>query len=145
MTAPCSSSNVGFDEFLRRVVFIIASGNNDAHLKNWSLLYRDARTPSWTPLYDQLFTGAWSQFRPGRPALPLPGPRHFPDIRLEPLLELSRRVKQSEEATRRVVGEVIDRLRSTLPEILRQGVMLDDHARALEEHWHSVPLLAAEP
>lgn len=134
--------DAGFEEFLRRLVFTVASGNNDAHLKNWSLLYRDGRTPSWTPLYDQLFTGAWPQFRPGRPALPLPGPRHFSELRLEALLEISRRTKYSEDATRRVVGETIDRLRTTLPEILRQGVMLEDHVRALDEHWKSVPLLA---
>ena len=33
-----------FDEFIRRLVFIIASGNGDAHIKNWSLIYRDGLT-----------------------------------------------------------------------------------------------------
>lgn len=27
----------GYDEFVRRLVFMVASGNTDAHLKNWSL------------------------------------------------------------------------------------------------------------
>ena len=31
-------------EFVRRVVFVILSGNTDAHLKNWSLIYPDTRT-----------------------------------------------------------------------------------------------------
>ena len=29
------------DEVVHRLVFIVACGNNDAHLKNWSLVYPD--------------------------------------------------------------------------------------------------------
>ena len=35
----------GLTEFIRRIVFNAAIGNADMHLKNWSLLYRDGRTP----------------------------------------------------------------------------------------------------
>ena len=33
-------------------VFSVLIGNADMHLKNWSLLYPDRRTPVWSPAYD---------------------------------------------------------------------------------------------
>ncbi|MCP3998633.1 MAG: type II toxin-antitoxin system HipA family toxin, partial [bacterium] len=49
------------DEFVRRLVFVVASGNGDAHLKNWSLVYPDAIRARWSPLYDQVATVAWEE------------------------------------------------------------------------------------
>jgi serine/threonine-protein kinase HipA len=43
-------------EFVRRVVFSVAIGNADMHLKNWSLLYPDRRTPVLSPAYDLVST-----------------------------------------------------------------------------------------
>lgn len=43
-------------EFLRRVVFSVLIGNADMHLKNWSLIYRDGRTPELSPAYDFVST-----------------------------------------------------------------------------------------
>jgi len=39
-------------EFVRRLVFSVLIGNADMHLKNWSLLYPDRRTPVLSPGYD---------------------------------------------------------------------------------------------
>lgn len=49
----------GYDDFIRRLVFMVASGNTDAHLKNWSLLYPDGINAVLTPLYDQVSVIAW--------------------------------------------------------------------------------------
>lgn len=43
-------------EFVHRVVFSVAIGNADMHLKNWSLLYPDRRTPVLSPAYDLVST-----------------------------------------------------------------------------------------
>jgi serine/threonine-protein kinase HipA len=43
-------------EFVRRVVFSVLIGNADMHLKNWSLLYPDRRTPILSPAYDLIST-----------------------------------------------------------------------------------------
>jgi serine/threonine-protein kinase HipA len=43
-------------EYLRRVLFNIAVGNEDAHLKNWSLIYRDPRLARLSPAYDIVST-----------------------------------------------------------------------------------------
>ena len=42
----------GAYEFVRRLVFSVLIGNGDMHLKNWSLLYPDGRTPVLSPTYD---------------------------------------------------------------------------------------------
>ena len=43
-------------EFVRRVVFSVVTGNADMHLKNWSLVYPDRRTPVLSPAYDLVST-----------------------------------------------------------------------------------------
>jgi serine/threonine-protein kinase HipA len=43
-------------EFVRRLAFNFIIGNDDAHLKNWALIYREPRKPSIAPAYDLLST-----------------------------------------------------------------------------------------
>lgn len=43
-------------EFVKRVVFSVVMGNADMHLKNWTLLYPDRRTPALSPAYDLVST-----------------------------------------------------------------------------------------
>jgi serine/threonine-protein kinase HipA len=46
-------------EFVRRIVFSAAIGNADMHLKNWTLIYPDGRTPKLSPAYDFVSTIAY--------------------------------------------------------------------------------------
>jgi len=46
-------------EFVRRIVLSAAIGNADMHLKNWTLLYPDGRTPKLSPAYDLVSTIAY--------------------------------------------------------------------------------------
>ncbi len=46
----------GIEEFIRRLTFCTLTGNADMHLKNWSLIYPDKRTPSLSPAYDLVST-----------------------------------------------------------------------------------------
>lgn len=46
----------GLREFCRRMVFNVLIGNGDAHLKNWSLLYKNGKTPTLSPAYDLVST-----------------------------------------------------------------------------------------
>lgn len=50
------TGEAGVSEFIRRLVFNTLIGNADMHLKNWSLIYRDGRTPELSPGYDFLNT-----------------------------------------------------------------------------------------
>jgi serine/threonine-protein kinase HipA len=48
-----------YREFVRRVVFMVLSGNADAHAKNWSLVYPDTVRARLSPLYDVVCTVAY--------------------------------------------------------------------------------------
>jgi serine/threonine-protein kinase HipA len=49
----------GVTEFTRRLTFNVLIGNADAHLKNWSIIYPDRRTPKLAPAYDFVSTMAY--------------------------------------------------------------------------------------
>lgn len=53
------TGDAGYAEFVRRLVFSALIGNADMHLKNWSLIYRDGRTPALAPAYDFVSTLAY--------------------------------------------------------------------------------------
>jgi serine/threonine-protein kinase HipA len=46
-------------EFSHRFVAFILMGNTDAHLKNWALMYPDAKQPQLSPLYDPVCVSAF--------------------------------------------------------------------------------------
>lgn len=50
------TGDAGVAEYIRRLVFSTLIGNADMHLKNWSLIYPDKRTPALSPAYDLLST-----------------------------------------------------------------------------------------
>ena len=50
------SGEAGVEEFIRRLTFCTLTGNADMHLKNWSLIYPDKRTPALSPAYDLVST-----------------------------------------------------------------------------------------
>lgn len=45
-----------FRQYMRRLAFMVLSGNADAHLKNWALLYPDGVRPRLAPAYDLVST-----------------------------------------------------------------------------------------
>ena len=46
-------------EFVRRFAFNLLIKNGDAHLKNWSLIYRNPRVPTLAPAYDLVATACY--------------------------------------------------------------------------------------
>ena len=42
-------------DLVHRLVFNMGIANNDMHLKNWSLIYANGRTPQLAPAYDYVF------------------------------------------------------------------------------------------
>lgn len=52
-----------FHEYIRRVVFMLLSGNRDGHAKNWALIYPDGRRPRLAPCYDLVSTIAYPRVR----------------------------------------------------------------------------------
>lgn len=130
-------------EMARRVGFIIASGNDDAHLKNWGLLWGNAERPSLAPCYDLVATVSWGDRHgwavPRGPqlALGLGGERRFSRLTRDVLTRHTEKCGLPWAMTEILMG--IERARDSwaasaesMPAFMRQ---------ALVEHWRRVPLL----
>lgn len=107
-------------EFARRLAFNVVVRNGDAHLKNWSLLYRDTRVPTLSPVYDLVCTAAYGMG--DDLGLKLNGSRRFEDVRLGSFDRLQQRLgatdlSLAEEAARAVeaVARAWPEVRETLP------------------------------
>ena len=81
-------------EFARRLAFNVLIGNGDAHLKNWSLIYRDPRTPTLAPAYDLVATFVYRppELGPEDMGLRFGRSRRFEDVQLATFDALDRRL-----------------------------------------------------
>ena len=95
-------------ECVRRTVFNMLCGNDDAHLKNWSLVYPDRRNGVLSPAYDLVCTAVYFD-RPQDMALKLCGKEISADICLDDFRSIADmcRVEREviEEAVRSMIAE----------------------------------------
>lgn len=130
------------DEIVRRLVFTIASGNGDAHLKNWSLIYPDRIRARWSPLYDQVATVAWET--PERAlSLKLGGVKEFSRIDGSVWERFAEKAQVDRRRVLDLLAETLDRLRVAWREVFSGLPLPEAHAEALRAHWKRVPLLRA--
>ncbi len=128
------------DEMVRRLVFVVASGNNDAHLKNWSLVYPDTIRARWSPLYDQVATIAWAG--PDRAlALKFAGIKEFGLVDRSAFERFAEKAEVDKDQVLELVDDTLEKLRETWREIAPDLPLPRAHADALREHWGRVPLL----
>ncbi len=125
-----------FSEFLRRVAFVVLSGNADAHLKNWSLIYPDGKRPRLSPAYDLVFTSYDGTDR--NLALPLRKIYPLESIDEGDIVWLASRVGYDEANARSVVGAFVAKARSAFADV-RSEYPPDLRAR-LEAHLGRVKL-----
>ncbi len=129
-------------ELARRLGFIIASGNSDAHLKNWSLLWGDRPRPTLTPCYDLVATVSWPELlgwgrRDGPElALELGGTRRFRSLNDA---ALARCAAGSAPWVRDEIMNGITRARGAWS--VARASAPERMSSALRRHWDEVPLL----
>jgi len=130
-------------EMSRRIGFVIASGNDDAHLKNWSLLWGNADRPSLTPCYDFVATVSWADRHgwklPRGPslALGLGGERQFSRIGTEVLSRHA--TKTGFPWAKDEILNGIERARDAWPSAETDMPAL--MRAAMVDHWRRVPVL----
>ncbi len=98
-------------EFIRRITFNLLIGNGDAHLKNWSLIYRDGRVPTLSPAYDLVSTAAYfaETETPDDLGLKFGGTKEFERISREAFRRLQRALDVAQVDVLGVVDETIER------------------------------------
>lgn len=98
-------------EFVRRLVFCALIGNGDAHLKNWSVIYPDGRTPRLAPAYDLVSTVAYAP-EGGRMALDwVSGTAGFKDLSDGLMARLASGARLARQPVVRTARETVARFR----------------------------------
>lgn len=130
------------DELVRRLVFTVASGNNDAHLKNWSLVYPDTIRARWSPLYDQVATVAWEGFDRTL-ALNLASVKEFGRIDRSTFERFAEVAQMGSQRILELIDETLEQLHTAWRALAHSLPITEAHKAALREHWRKVPLLRA--
>jgi len=129
----------GLDELLRRYLFMVAIGNGDAHMKNWSLLYRDAVTPTLSPAYDLVSTLSYPKLDDCL-ALPLHRSTAWSDVTMTSFERLADACVVSRAPVRELVEATIDHIAVAAP-LARERTRFPAGGWAkIAEHWQRLPL-----
>lgn len=137
------SGEAAYEEIVRRLTFMVASGNTDAHLKNWSLLYPDGVNAELSPLYDQVATIAWPEEISPEWSLKFAGIKPLLSTDREAFARLAERAGGDVRQTLRIVDETLVRLAAAWSDAGVSSLMPRDHADGLREYWSKSPLLRA--
>jgi serine/threonine-protein kinase HipA len=128
-------------EYIRRLVFMIASGNGDMHHKNWSLIYPDGLKATLSPAYDLVST---IQYQPDdKLALNLGGSKRWEDVTEKTFLGMARKVGIEDN----LMVFWVDQARTAIQDAWRNNghnFGFDVQAREnIERHMARVPLLGS--
>jgi serine/threonine-protein kinase HipA len=118
-------------EAARRIAFSLVVGNGDAHLKNWSLIYRDRRVPSLSPVYDLVATTPYAPGdEPEDLGLKFGGTKSFARVRLSAFERLEnavdRRLGTSNARLRDEAVQIIEQTRDNWPRF--EDHLADNHS-----------------
>ncbi|HSV64748.1 MAG TPA: HipA domain-containing protein [Mycobacteriales bacterium] len=106
----------GLRELARRLAFVVLISNGDAHLKNWSLIYRDRRSPTLSPVYDLVSTAVYQVGdTPDDLGLRFAGSRRFDRTSLASFARLQQRLDARQADLPAVVAETVERVRAEWP------------------------------
>jgi serine/threonine-protein kinase HipA len=127
----------GAREYIRRLVLIVATGNGDAHLKNWSVLYPDRRRATWAPVYDQVCLLPWDNTL----ALPWFGVMNYAAINQALLVRVGAEGQLDAATTLAELDLALERLSKAWPMVRDR---FPAHVRGLlRAHWRKTPLLSS--
>jgi serine/threonine-protein kinase HipA len=128
-----------FTEFIRRLIFNATVGNNDMHLKNWSLIYRDDRTPQLAPAYD--FVSTVRYIADDRLALSIAKEKAVTQLNLALLERFARKAQVPTQLVLETARETAERMMTIWP-TLQKELPLDRETRSqITAHMQSVPLM----
>ena len=130
------TGEAGIAEFIRRLTFNTLIGNADMHIKNWSLIYPDRRTPVLSPAYDFVSTVAYIE--DDEAALKFARTRRFDEFTLDELSYLAAKgglpEKQVLDTAQETVARFLDLWaaeKAHLPQDKRVTEKVDTHLKRL--------------
>jgi len=128
--------DTGVAEFLQRLAFTVLIGNGDMHLKNWSVVYTDGRTPSLSPGYDFVSTIIYMPV--DSLGLSFGGSKDINEITLNQLRRFS---ETSDVPTSVVITNVVQATEKTVSawrDLAEKDVLPNDMLAKIDVHIHQV-------
>lgn len=129
-----------FEEFLRRLVFVVLSGNADAHLKNWSLRYEPPQVPRLSPAYDLVSTCVFPGHFDDELPLRLAEVWRFEDVRLAHFGRLGVDAGYGEEPAILLAKLAAERIRAAWSEYAAEAPLDHEQRTKLETHLARIRL-----
>jgi serine/threonine-protein kinase HipA len=128
----------GLEELIRRYVFMLASGNGDAHHKNWTLIYPDSVQAALSPAYDLVST---IQYMPDdRLALNFGRSKRWEDMGMDTFRRLARKIDFDEARLVAWTADAVDKTRAAWAHSAGEfGYDREGRAR-IDGHLKTVPL-----
>ena len=124
-------------QFARRLLANILLANGDAHLKNWSLVYRDKVTPRLSPAYDIVTTSVYIDGE-HLYALNLGVTKAWYDVSYANFKSWAVKSGLPWRAIKRHLDDAMQSARSEWPATLKNLPMREEHRQQLVKHWRSL-------
>lgn len=126
-------------EFIRRLVFNTLIGNGDMHLKNWSLIYPDGRSPALAPAYDFLSTLPYTGDVTA--ALKFSRTRRFDEFDYDELAHLAGKAGLPEHPVLETAKETVENFLTAWKSEKANLPLSSTVAAAVDEHLKRLPIL----
>jgi serine/threonine-protein kinase HipA len=124
-----------YEEYLRRLVAMVITGNTDAHLKNWAVIYPDGRTAHISPAFDFHSLSVYQAYRYTPMALILGGEEVAAAVTLDNFRRLADVAGTDVDRTVELVDESIEAMRLSWATEIREEAT--KRFPALAEHYEN--------
>jgi serine/threonine-protein kinase HipA len=132
------TGDAGVAEFIRRLVFSTLIGNADMHLKNWSLIYPDRRTPMLSPAYDLLSTIPY--IADDKMALNYSRTKKMAEFSKDELSHLAAKARISEKLVLDTAAETVQRFKQIWADQKTQLQLDKKVISSVDAHAASIPI-----
>lgn len=132
------AGEAGAVEFIRRLVFNTLIGNGDMHLKNWSLIYPDRRTPQLAPAYD--FVSTVPYIPDDKAALKYARTRRMTEFTADELDYLAAKAQLPRRLVSDTARETVERFRALWQAEKTRFPLAAAAIAAIDTHMETVPL-----
>ena len=127
-------------EYIRRLTFCIAIGNEDAHLKNWTIWYPNRIRPRLSPAYDLVSTIQYPELV-RKMALRLGRTRDASRIDMTAMKRLANNTDVDPTTISMIVEDTLTSMRDSWPRISADLPVGQSFHDRLRDYQRSVPLL----
>lgn len=124
-------------QLARRLLANILLGNGDAHLKNWSLLYADQKTPRLSPAYDIVTTLAYMEGEQEF-SLNLVGNKNWYRVTFNHFERWAEALSLPWRPIKAHLTDTLEKARALWPTALHELPMAPAHKVLLKQHWRTL-------